>query len=55
MRAADLFTRVNTSAGIVDGFRISLGGFNSRSEFEQGIDVFEQVLLQLNNYQDVII
>jgi len=55
VRAADLFTRVNLSSEIINGFRISLGGFNSRSEFEQGVDAFEQILLQLNNYQDVVI
>ncbi|SHI32157.1 hypothetical protein VA7868_03494 [Vibrio aerogenes CECT 7868] len=55
VRAADLFARANAPAGLTNGFRISLGGFHSRLEFDQGVAAFEQVLLQLNHYQDVVI
>lgn len=55
VRAADLFCPANIQVPFANGFRISLGGFNSRQEFELGVDKFEQMLLQLNNYQDIVI
>lgn len=56
VRAADLFQYVTSQTPRANSFRVSLGGFTARCDFEQGIAMFERVLSELNNrQQDVII
>jgi DNA-binding transcriptional MocR family regulator len=57
VRTADLFRHPSSSTTVIDlnALRISLGGFNTRNEFEEGIAEFENALGQFNNQQDVVI
>ncbi|MGX9418215.1 aminotransferase-like domain-containing protein [Vibrio sp. WJH972] len=55
VRPADLFCSFNPQRPNQQGFRISLGGFTTRNQFEHGVDIFEEALQQLNDRQDVII
>ncbi|MCE0494774.1 aminotransferase-like domain-containing protein [Vibrio salinus] len=55
VRPADLFQPAHSAPPQEYGFRISLGGFHSRHDFDEGVAVFEQALMQLNQQQDVVI
>lgn len=56
-RTADLFRHSNSPSISIslNALRISLGGFNTRNEFEEGITEFESALEQFNNQQDIVI
>ncbi|ETI62562.1 GntR family transcriptional regulator [Marinomonas profundimaris] len=57
VRTADLFRHPASSTTTMglNALRISLGGFNTRSDFEEGIAEFEGALVQFNSQQDVVI
>jgi DNA-binding transcriptional MocR family regulator len=57
VRTADLFRHPASSTTTMDlnALRISLGGFNTRNDFEEGIAEFEGALEAFNNQQDVVI
>lgn len=56
-RTADLFRHSASSPVSIssNALRISLGGFNTRNDFEEGVTEFESALVQFNNQQDVVI
>ncbi|MBJ7537492.1 PLP-dependent aminotransferase family protein [Marinomonas transparens] len=55
VRPADLFRSPTVSLPSVNCFRVSLGGFNSRADFEKGLAMLEQALIQFNSQQDIVI
>ncbi|MCV2403173.1 PLP-dependent aminotransferase family protein [Marinomonas sp. C2222] len=57
VRTADLFCHSSSSSVSIglNAFRISLGGSNTRKEFEEGIEAFKSALEEFNNQQDVVI
>lgn len=57
VRTADLFRHTSSSSASIslNALRISLGGFNTRNEFEEGVTEFENALVQFNSQQDVVI
>jgi DNA-binding transcriptional MocR family regulator len=56
-RTADLFCHSSSPAISIglNALRISLGGFNTRNDFEEGVVEFENALMEFNNQQDVVI
>ena len=56
-RTADLFCHSSSQAISIslNALRISLGGFNTRNEFEEGIAEFENALMAFSNQQDIVI
>lgn len=55
VRTADLFRCPTVSLPSVNCFRVSLGGFNSRVDFQQGLSIFENALTQFNSQEDIVI
>lgn len=57
VRTADLFRHPSSSTISIslNALRISLGGFNTRNEFEEGIRVFEKAFIEFNQQQDIVI
>lgn len=55
VRPADLFRCPTVPLPPVNCFRVSLGGFNSRADFEKGLAMFEQALIQFNRQDDIVI
>ncbi|MCW4628218.1 MULTISPECIES: PLP-dependent aminotransferase family protein [Marinomonas] len=55
VRTADLFRCPTASLPSINCFRVSLGGFNSRVDFEQGLSLFENALIQFNSQEDIVI
>ena len=55
VRTADLFTDQNQAQVVENGIRLSLGGFDLRADFEQGLDRLEQTILAFKQVQDVVI
>jgi DNA-binding transcriptional MocR family regulator len=55
VRVADLFRSPTSSLPSANCLRISLGGFNTRVDFNEGLEKFEQALIEFNNQQDVVI
>ena len=55
VRTADLFTDQDQLQLVENGLRLSLGGFDSRQDFDQGLGVLEQAILAFTQVQDVVI
>ena len=57
VRTADLFRHSAAPSVFIgsNALRVSLGGFNTRNDFEEGVKAFEKALEQFNNQQDVVI
>jgi DNA-binding transcriptional MocR family regulator len=55
VRTADLFCHVSATQQIVNGLRVSLGGFNLRSDFDVGLKALENAFLNFHHQQDIII
>lgn len=55
LRTADLFTDLNQAQLVQNGVRLSLGGFDLREEFDQGLQVLEQAILAFKMRQDIVI
>ncbi|MDB4836948.1 PLP-dependent aminotransferase family protein [Marinomonas sp.] len=55
VRTADLFMPLSSDVMPMNGLRISLGGFNIRAEFHEGVMAFEQAFIEFSQYQDVVI
>jgi DNA-binding transcriptional MocR family regulator len=55
VRTADLFRCPTASLPSVNCFRVSLGGFNSRVDFENALSEFENALIQFNRQEDIVI
>lgn len=55
VRTADLFTHPSSSFTDMNGLRISLGGFNSRADFNEGLKVFEAAFVAFGQTHDVVI
>ena len=55
VRTADLFCHLSSSQQVVNGLRVSLGGFNTRSDFDAGLGKLEEAFANFNNQQDIVI
>lgn len=55
VRAAELFRYPEAEPSSINALRISLGGFNTRSHFEKGLEMFEDAFLAFNDKQDIVI
>ncbi|MFT2097563.1 PLP-dependent aminotransferase family protein [Marinomonas sp. 2405UD66-6] len=57
VRTADLFRHPSSSTVSIglNALRISLGGFNTRNEFEEGIRAFEKAFIEFSQQQDIVI
>ncbi|MEP0073128.1 MAG: PLP-dependent aminotransferase family protein [Marinomonas sp.] len=57
VRTADLFRHPSSSTISIglNALRISLGGFNTRNQFEEGIRAFEKAFIEFNQQQDIVI
>lgn len=55
VRTADLFSHSSSTQQVTNGLRVSLGGFNTRADFDQGLVMLENAFVEFNNHQDVII
>ena len=55
VRTADLFTDRDQLQLVENGLRLSLGGFNLREDFDEGVHVLEQAVTAFKQVQDVVI
>lgn len=55
VRTANLFTDQDQQQVVENGLRLSLGGFDLREDFDQGLMIFDEVLCSFNQVQDVVI
>lgn len=55
VRTADLFCHASSPQQIVNGLRVSLGGFNLRVDFDAGLKALENAFLNFHHQQDIII
>jgi DNA-binding transcriptional MocR family regulator len=55
VRTADLFSHPMSTLSPANGLRVSLGGFNTRADFDVGLAMFESALLEFNRQQEVVI
>ncbi len=55
VRTADLFTDQDLQQVVENGLRLSLGGFDLRDDFDQGLMLFEKVLVTFSETQDIVI
>ncbi len=55
VRTADLFTHPSSPFTQMNGLRVSLGGFNSRVDFHEGLSLFEKAFVEFSYQQNVVI
>jgi DNA-binding transcriptional MocR family regulator len=55
VRTADLFTDQSQAQVVQNGIRLSLGGFDLRADFDEGLAVLEKAILAFKQVQDVVI
>ncbi|MEO9276092.1 PLP-dependent aminotransferase family protein [Marinomonas sp. 5E14-1] len=55
IRTADLFCHPSSIQQAKNGLRVALGGLSTRSEFDEGLVMFEKAFIEFNQQQDIVI